>query len=139
MRIWAVNVVRLVNVFSQRGSSHLYGRLPVCVLLCRASELESPNVLLHPGYSQPCGFSPVCTRICTSNAERYQICAYTSDYMRRSTEYRSEYLDELLAATLLGAYKWPLAGVYAYVSEQIAPPREPLLALLTRVWLFLSV
>lgn len=66
----AVNVVRLVNVFSQPGSSHWYGLFPVCVRRCRARLLESPNVFSHPGYSQKCGFSPVCTRKCTWSAER---------------------------------------------------------------------
>jgi hypothetical protein len=51
----------------------------------------------------------------------------------------SEYLNEPLPATWLSAYKWPLASVYAYVSEQIAPPREPLSAFLARVRLFLAV
>jgi hypothetical protein len=55
------------------------------------------------------------------------------------TENMSEYLNELLPATWLNAFKWSLASVYAYVSEQIAPPCEPLSTFLARVWLFLAI
>ena len=137
MRMCAVSVVRLVNVFSQIGSSHLYGRLPVCVLRCRASELESPNVLLHPGYSQPWGFSPVCTRICTSNAERY--CAYIRSTCDTIRNVSTTYLNEFLPATCLSAYEWTLACVYSYVTKKIATPREPLSALFTRMWVLLAI
>jgi hypothetical protein len=49
------------------------------------------------------------------------------------------YLNELLPATWLIAYEWPLTSVYAHVPEQIAAPREPLSTLFTRVWLLLSI
>jgi hypothetical protein len=69
-RMWRLSVDRRVKVLSQPASSHLYGRLPVCVRLWRARLLESPNHFPQPGYSQQCGRSPVWTRMCTWRAER---------------------------------------------------------------------
>lgn len=125
VRICCVRVVRLVNVFSQEISSHLYGRFPVCVLRCRARLLESPKVLPQPGYSQEWGFSPVCTRRWTCRADRCKEVRLEYLYFCL----KQSYLNKSLSTAGMAAKKRAFTSVYPHVPNQIASTGECFLAL----------
>lgn len=72
VRMWVVNVVRLLNVLEHFGCSHWYGFLPAWVRRCRARLLESVKAISQVGYSHWWGRSPVWTWMWFCKAERYR-------------------------------------------------------------------